>query len=250
MTAGGLSDLPSSLDRAISGDRLGGYDAAAGGDRALARQLYVWDRDVSLAIMADIAILEVAFRNALHDAFSRRWGQRWYSSRDVVLDDRSIKQLASAWKQLPVGMRQNPDGSLVPGKLVAHCMFGFWVNLLDAGDHFGEAPRRIRANYNDLWREAGHAAFRGGRAEARRQGENYTRAWAHSVVKNINTLRNRVAHHEPLINGFPLPGQQARMTAMEGHEECLKLARMIDRDLATWLATNTRVPTLLASRPH
>ena len=57
-------------------------------------------------------------------------------------------------------------------------------------------------------------------------------------LKTVNVLRNRVAHHEPLHNGFPLPGQRSgqqqpsRLTAAEGVETYMKLTRMIDRNLA------------------
>jgi hypothetical protein len=58
-----------------------------------------------------------------------------------------------------------------------------------------------------------------------------------------------------MISGFPLPGQkdkhgnQIRLTAHAGHEACMNLARLIDRDLAAWLATNSSVPAVLARRP-
>ncbi|MBB2974827.1 hypothetical protein FHX49_000368 [Microbacterium endophyticum] len=52
------------------------------------------------------------------------------------------------------------------------------------------------------------------------------------------------------MRGFPLPGQQQqRLTAKQGHEACLRLARMLDRDLATWLERSSNVPMLLESRP-
>lgn len=46
-------------------------------------------------------------------------------------------------------------------------MFGFWVNLLDKGDHFGKPPRRERVNYDVLWEKAFRSAFLRGRAEVR-----------------------------------------------------------------------------------
>ncbi|NMK55266.1 hypothetical protein HHM24_11125, partial [Staphylococcus capitis] len=84
---------------------------------------------------------------------------------------------------------------------------------------------------------------------------SFTRTWVHSVTKTVNVLRNRVAHHEPLHNGFPLPGQRSgqqqpnRLTAAEGVEAYMKLTRMIDRNLAEWIVNNTKVTTLLATRP-
>lgn len=126
-------------------------------------------------------------------------------------------------------------------------MFGTWLSLLDSGGpRWRNGPK---ADYETLWRNATRKAFPGARAEAKRAGRQATRTWAYSIALNVSTLRNRAAHHEPLVNGFPLPGQDIRLSAEEGHLECLKLARAIDRDLAEWLAGNTKVPTLLARRP-
>lgn len=127
-------------------------------------------------------------------------------------------------------------------------MFGFWANLLDEGGPIGFGPRDAKADYEILWLEL-RRAFKGGRAEARTAGQPYRRKWVHSVVKEVNDLRNRCAHHEPLINGFPLSGQSRRRSAHDGHQTCLRLARMLDSRLAAWVSLDSRVPALLAQRP-
>ncbi|MCW5951374.1 MAG: Abi family protein [Propionibacteriaceae bacterium] len=237
------------LDLAISVDRMGTYLAAVNGDATRARRLYIWDRDLSSAVLADIAIVEVALRNAMHKALVAQWGPRWYEDTALRLDDRSLSQLRSAWNELPAGIKANRAGPAVPGQLVAHCTFGFWVNLLDAGDHAGAEPRRAKIDYEQLWRRGLSKAFPGGRAEAAATNERFTRRWTHGIAKSVNTLRNRAAHHEPLVNGFPLPGQQRRLSALEGHETYLRLARMLDRNLEGWLKANTRVPAILTAKP-
>jgi hypothetical protein len=244
------------LDRAISTDRYGSYLQAAGQNRDLARRLYVWDRDLATAILADLAIVEVALRNAMHTALTNSYGQFWYEH--VLLDDRSQGQVARAWGYLINPVQNDPA---TPGRLVAQCTFGMWVNLLDAGGYAGKALWRRQADYEDLWRTTLSSAFPGGRAEARSDPDpnaRFTRAWVHSVAKTVNVLRNRAAHHEPLHNGFPLPGQRSgrqqararRLTVAQGVEAYMRLARMIDRNLAEWITFNTRVPATLASRPR
>lgn len=257
------------LDKGISPARFSTFQAAASGDVNRARELYVWNRDLSVAFLADIAILEVALRNAMSDVATAAWGPQWYSNQTAALDDRSAGQLNRAWNYLPKSIKKRPNDPDVPGRLIAHCMFGFWTNLLDAGDYFGREPRKVRTNYENLW-TVFKDAFPGGRLEARAQRkiiENvaprpyeeiiqnklnetvFTRSWVHSICKNVNELRNRVAHHEPVINGIPLNGQQQRMTPAEAHEQCRMLARIIDRRLAAWLDKNTNVPALLSGRP-
>lgn len=262
-----VRDVHADLDKAVSPPRMKTFSNAAKGDLSLARRLYVWNRDLSVAFLADVAILEVALRNAMHEAAVRTWGGRWYADPQVRLDDRSLGQLSTAWRQLPAATRAQPADPDLPGRLVAQCMFGFWTNLLDAGAYVGKDPRRFAVDYDILWHAAFKQAFPGGRAEARSQRvliqqhaarqtqiqaphtATFTRAWVHGICKNVNELRNRVAHHEPLINGFPLNGQSRRVTAAEGHEDCRMLARMLDRDLATWLDGNTTVLAVLSARP-
>lgn len=51
------------LDRSLSSARMGPYLAAAGNEADRARELYLWDRDLAVAFLGDLAILEVALRN-------------------------------------------------------------------------------------------------------------------------------------------------------------------------------------------
>lgn len=223
-------------------------------------ELYLWDRDLAAAFLADLAILEVALRDALHRAATSKWGVYWYE--EMPLDSRSQKGLADAWARLPKNLKKHPRRSDLPGRLVANCMFGFWTNLLDQGGYAGTGPRRRQIVYDDNW-PALRKAFPGGKIEAdlqrRKNPANaneitFSRAWVFQVCKRVNDIRNRVAHHEPVINGFPLKGQSSngsakRLTPMEAYEEILSLARMVDRDMASWLETNSAVPQTFAKKP-
>lgn len=229
------------LERSITPTRMSTYLHAAGGEPTRARELYLWDRELSVAFFADLAFLEVALRNAMNARLTAKWGPTWYADPDVLLDERSCRQLADAWRRI--------TGDPTPGRVVAQCMFGFWRGLLDRGDHVGRGPRRVRCDYELLWRGVLDRAFPGGRAEARSQGRRWERDYARAVVSRINDLRNRIAHHEPLITGLPLSGQNVRLSAQEAHEECLRLAAMLDRDLRTLLVATSRVPSVLARRP-
>lgn len=220
--------LPPELDAYISAPRLKTYLDAAANDLVVARALYVWNRDLSAAFIADIAIVEIAMRNAMAATLAARWGDRWYAD-GPVLDARSAKQLEQAWERIPGAQRENlRTNRAVTGRLVANCMFGFWANLLDQGGTTGLPAPRDQADYEVLWEESLRKAFKGGRAEAHSMGSGFERHWVHTQVKEVNDLRNRVAHHESLVNGYPLTGQGGiRRTAAEGHEACLRLARMI-----------------------
>lgn len=87
------------LDRAISPDRFGTNLRAGNGGNGRARELYIWDRDVAAAVLADVAIVEVALRNTMNDALVTMHGADWYT-KDIGLDDRSRGKLARAWQDL------------------------------------------------------------------------------------------------------------------------------------------------------
>lgn len=229
------------LDRSITPMRMSTYVSAASGDMNLARDLYLWDRAISVGFLAELAIIEVALRNAMNAQLEAKWGAEWYANLSVPLDDRSAAALNTAWGRI--------TGPKTPGKLVAQCMFGFWRGLLDKGDHTGKPPRRARCDYEVLWRGVLDKAFPGGRNQARLDGHRWNREYALAVVSRINDLRNRVAHHEPLVNGFPLSGQKMRLSAQEAFDDFLRLAAMLDRDLISLLMATSQVPMHLRNRP-
>ncbi|MWV48957.1 hypothetical protein GRS96_06650 [Rathayibacter sp. VKM Ac-2803] len=204
--------------------------------------LYLWDRDVAAAAMADIAILEVALRNAMSEALERRAGRPDWYSEDVGLDNRSLAAPSRAWQDVPANRR-------TPGRVVAQLMFGFWRNLLESGGDIGTGPLRRPVSYETLWRDDLHTAFPGGRAVAASEGAHYTRTWTLRVLKDIHALRNRAAHHEPILTGIPLPGEGRRISAGQGSRACLTLASILDRDLASWLRGNSRLADALAAEP-
>lgn len=230
------------LTRAISPDRLSTYQAAARSTGTDVLELYLWDRDLAAAALADIAVLEVALRNAMSARLVEIAGRVDWYALDVGLDDRSLRTVAQAWNRLPAQRR-------TPGRVVAQLMFGFWRGLLEQGGHHGDGPLRTRRSYEDLWRAGVHRAFPGARAEAAGVGERFTRTWTLGVVSPVHALRNRAAHHEPLVNGFPLPGENRRLSVQEGHQACLRLARVLDRDLASWLGDHSQFADRLARRP-
>lgn len=236
------------LTRAISPDRLQTYQTAASRTSADVLDVYLWDRDVAAAVLADIAILEVALRNALHTALKTMAGSPEWYKQDIGLDDRSLRAVTQAWNSLPATRRTE-------GRVVAQLMFGFWKNLLESGGTAGDGPLRRQCDYETIWRKGLSTAFPGGKVVANVERARFTRHWTLQTVGVVHSMRNRAAHHEPLVGGFPLPGQKdkqgnpVRRTTRQGHDECLKLAALLDRDLVSWLRASSQVPNLLTRYP-
>lgn len=65
------------------------------------------------------------------------------------------------------------------------------------------------------------------------------RRTVYGPIVDLNELRNRVAHHEPV---------HSRNLAQH-HQDLLAVAAMIDPDIADWISGLSRVPPILAARP-
>ncbi len=184
------------------------------------------------ACMGDIAILEVALRNRMDRqlsllALEQNGTEDWYMA-GLQFDDRTQYQIREAWNHLTPHQRKNHTH----GHLIASLTFGFWRNLLeDGGTIHTKWPDQRRADYeNDLWRKGLDKTFSNGRQYARAVEERWTRKYALDIVKTVHALRNRVAHHEPLVNGIPLPGENRRIALENATQACFALAMILDRE--------------------
>lgn len=75
--------------------------------------------------------------------------------------------------------------------------------------------------------------------------------WAFEQVHRVHLIRNRIAHHESLINGIPIPGSKdaanrtRRIPPQEYFPAFLRLVGMIDRNLKDFIMRNSTVPNFL-----
>ncbi|MEV6131984.1 Abi family protein [Streptomyces violaceusniger] len=239
------------LEPLISRPRLSPYVSVTASS-ASAMELYLWNVRVSAAFAEVIALAEIILRNAMAEQLAAAYGATWYARADLF-DDRTINGFRTAWRNVSMphdrrtGKPQGKTLGTVPaGKLVAESTFGCWVNLLDKGGSRGEGPFKKNVDYDStLWRRALHKAF---------PNSGGKRATVFTTANHVRALRNRVAHHEPLIDGVSLPGQTdhrgrtRRLTLNNAHAELLCLVEYIDKDVAHWLGQNSRVPQILSAR--
>ena len=178
-------EILDALFAALSPERMATYIAAAGGERERALRLYTWNTAISAAFYGPLQGLEVALRNALHRELTAAYGPAWYDDPACGLDAGATSRIAAAKDNLRRG-----GYAVDPPHVVAELPFGFWVSLLGRG---GRAPTlgAPRRNYEmTLWRPCLHKAFR---------QERLRRVEAHRPLDYLRTLRNRIAHHEPIF---------------------------------------------------
>jgi len=177
--------LLDALVASLSPERLATYVAATGGDRARAMRLYTWNTAMSAAFYGPLQGLEVALRNAMHRELTAAYGPTWYDHPACGFDAGTLNRIAGAKDELRRG-----GYPIDPPHLVAALPFGFWVALLGRGGR-GAGLGMPKRNYEmTLWRPCLHKAF----PHARLQ-----RVQAHRPLDYLRTLRNRIAHHEPIF---------------------------------------------------
>ena len=161
------------LELAISAERLHPYIIRAGGSRVNAILLYERNIALSEALYGVIQGIEIALRNVLHRQLSSSpYGAMWFDTAPLGSTQaaRVIEAKAKLFR----------DGcGLTPGALVAELSFGFWTALLAKGYE------------KTLWVPHLYRAFP--------HAGNKNRFDIHEQLVEIRTLRNRIAHHEPIL---------------------------------------------------
>ena len=217
------------VDQWLTPPRLATYLRAAGGSRETALRLYEWNHDAANAIHRDLGHFEVGLRNAYDHALRAHWTgpADWTDSAPQLFPPRMGSRgkpkvsvdLNATTRALLVRARQDAGGVAArPEKVVAELTLGFWRYL------------SIKRQESALWIPYLRHAFPAGTDRARD---------VDGPVGRIHDLRNRVAHHEPLLN----------VNLARRHSDIIDLADLISPDLGSFVARTSTLPEVLARRP-
>jgi hypothetical protein len=161
------------LKQSLSEERLGPSLALAGSDLREAIRLYERNTSLSEALYGLLQGLEVPLRNAMHHALSVGLSREdWYDS--IVWRVAQQEQVDNAKESLRAKAKP-----VTPGRMVAELTFGFWVGL--TGPKYSV----------DLWERHLYKAF---------PNAKLGRKQLNKRLESIRLLRNRVAHHEPILS--------------------------------------------------
>jgi hypothetical protein len=206
------------LAQRLSEARLSSYLRVSGGDLGSALELYEWNAAVSSAFFEVLADLEVVIRNAFHHEFDA-WVQRrgftssWLENQHGILLPNAVKDISDARERLLRKKKQ-----VTPDQIVSELNFGFWRFLL---------AKHYRTT---VWPFVGQFAFPN--LESRMVSDFSQR------VARLHTLRNRIAHHEPIHN---------RILAQD-LDDCFVVVGAVCTTTANWVRGRSRVLPLLDAR--
>lgn len=119
------------LERLVSRARLDRFRPSNRDDLETAVN-YLWNAALAEAILPTIAAVEVALRNAIHNALtSKQQTDQWFWG---VLRKEDLKPINDAWFKYAERLKRPPTAS----KIIAELTLGYW-------------PRLFESRYHDLW---------------------------------------------------------------------------------------------------
>lgn len=183
---------PSRVRSVISVPRFATYERAAGNNRARATELYGWNARVSAALLLPMHFAEITGRNVVHDALTAVYGPDWpwnSTFRGSLPSPRLGYKPREDLQRTAGPIKRQPTG-----KVIAEMNFVFWQTMFTAGHHDRVWNQRLAG----LLPQAGNTS------------ERDLRQRVQTDLEVIRTLRNRVAHHEP-IHARPLADDLKRM---------------------------------------
>lgn len=198
------------IETALSPERFARYLAIAS-SKSDALQYYAWNTALSSAFAGPLQCLEVGLRNAVDGRLASTRGASWFHnpsvlrSRDLVLAQEARDRVLQTGK------------ALSPGRVVAELSFGFWVGMF--------------ANAYDatIWRTDLYRIF----------SPRPQRRDLHDDLDRLRTLRNRIAHHEPIF----------QRSLIDDYKRIGSVLRALSPELCDWMEFHSRVLDVIADGP-
>ena len=179
--------------------------------------LYLWNAEMSGALLFPMQLCEVTIRNAVSQAIASAYEEDWPWNQSFVgsLADNEKKSLKEG------------IGKFVPpmtGRVVAAMTLNFWEKMFTARHDDRIWNQNLTVVFPNLDPDLSVA-------DARKRIYDFMQA--------VRTLRNRIAHHEPIFN-CDIDGNYKKIQWLIGIR-CEKTA--------AWMEANQRVSCLLNSCP-
>ncbi|MER9253965.1 Abi family protein [Mesorhizobium sp. M0598] len=183
-------DFATLFKKSLSSPRFGTYLGASNSNEKGALQLYQWNAKISQSLYIYLQSWEICLRNKMNDFFIWKYREGWpYKHGEFVRnlkgDDRRRLDETIRRQERDRGVR--PVSTSV---VVSDLSAGFWVSQLSA-------------NYN-------HYSWRYNLAKVFAHDADLDRAAAWTICDELLTLRNRVAHHEPVFH-LPLDDRRDKL---------------------------------------
>lgn len=181
--------------------------------------LYVWNTQITKALLEDIQHVEVLLRNKVDASLRDTIGELWFISNQLPHAPATRDSVIKAINRTG----QTPDCVLSRDKVIAELSLDFWFYLFTKRYSTTVWPRFIA-----------------------QIGANPERKQFYQQLGRIYRLRNRCAHHEPIVKAdFETERKAIAADQFAMHQ----IANWIDPLAAEWIKAQSRVDGLRAKRP-
>ncbi len=199
-------DFFTNLRRSLSATRFAGYSAYGSELDAFAK--YLWNILLCEALCPCFQLLEVAFRNKVHDQIAIVTGEpNWILNELAIIYEEGREAIQKAKEGL------NKSGSpLTEDFLVSEMKFGFWTSLLNS-------------KYDRLWHKIIGDVFPHMPKAKRTRGD------ASILMNDVRKLRNAALHHHSIWHWSDLRNRHKEMRLLIGYicAPSMTIAEQIDR---------------------
>ena len=172
------------FERIISEERMTRYVQSCGGDTRKAMTLYRYNLQLSQELFTIISCFEVALRNSINTILTNRFGDEWL--KDAVMPN-GIFTVRNTHKTCDIILyayqKLVHEQSYTHTKLIAEMEFGIWKYMFSP------------VQFNQTGRVLLHVFPNKERSTPEVQ---YNHSYFFNEIDKINTMRNRIAHHEPV----------------------------------------------------
>ncbi|MCH5345961.1 MAG: Abi family protein [Muribaculaceae bacterium] len=174
----------SDFEEIISADRMQRYLQACNGDTRKAMTLYRYNLKVSQEMFTIVSCFEVALRNRINTHLTKLFGMDWL--RDSVLDNGIFNmQILQKTRDIIYFAYRKLDrtNSYSHSKLIAEMEFGIWKYMFSP-IQYRQSGRNLLSIFPNKPRSSAE--------------HQYNQTFIFNELDKINSLRNRIAHHEPI----------------------------------------------------
>ena len=202
--------------------RLGAYGDV---DNSILLNEYVYNLKLSEAFYPALSLLEITLRNRICNAIEKLICKDWLlqelNKQSILADKEYQKLLESANKIRKSGKKITND------RLISEMTLGFWMHLF------------TKSYRPKLWDKKGlfEAVF----PNYSNNGELRKIAPIQNDLLNILRLRNRIFHHEIIINGNKTPQEQYQLV--------LNILHLLSTGMESLLNTISRFDTITKQKP-
>lgn len=151
-------------------------------------------------------MLEIALRNQINAVLSEKYGADWLFEGSKLKIERQNAQKDSAIEEL---IKDNKP--VTNGRLVAALPFSFWTSMFNS-------------EYEEEWQQGLHKIGR------RQNGKGLTRKNFSKTLTPVRILRNRIAHHEPILN----------WNLQKHHDNIMEMCEWLSPGAAEWCRAHCR----------